>query len=234
MKCTTTAATTSLCGNRRMPLALLALSVIGMEAPPAAMAEEEWRLGLTLQVPFGGSQEKSFVHFANTRIGAKLQYAEIDDIVKQNRQTVERIYLGEELQSSTVTEEGVVKLKDGDKVVGGEGYITVAPFSGFWDVAGGIGAFSGSNAIQGAAGIGYDPTLGGFLSVGALLPYSQAGVRFNLRYIDYYLGLTSLPAFSPATVWREDEVAYDDTVIVPPEADEAGEVTGEGEQAPLQ
>ncbi len=59
-------------------------------------------------------------------------------------------------------------------------------------------------------------------------------MRFNLRYIDYYLGLTSLPAFSPATVWREDEVAYDDTVIVPPEADEAGEVTGEGEQAPLQ
>lgn len=234
MKCTTTAVASSLCGNRRMPLALLALSVIGMEAPPAAMAEEEWRLGLTLQVPFGGSQEKSFVHFANTRIGAKLQYAEIDDIVKQNRQTVERIYLGEELQSSTVAEEGVVKLKDGDKVVGGEGYITVAPFSGFWDVAGGIGAFSGSNAIQGAAGIGYDPTLGGFLSVGALLPYSQAGVRFNFRYIDYYLGLTSLPAFSPTTVWREDEVAYDDTVIVPLAADEAGEVSGEGGQAPLQ
>ena len=119
-------------------------------------------------------------------------------------------------------------------MVGGEGYITVAPFSGFWDVAGGIGAFSGSNAIQGAAGIGYDPTLGGFLSIGALLPYSQAGVRFNFRYIDYYLGLTSLPAFSPATVWREDEVTYDDTVIVPLAADEAGEVSGEGGQAPLQ
>ena len=81
MKCTTTA-TTSLRGSRRMPLALLALSVVGMEATPAAMAEEEWRLGLMLQVPFGGSQERSFVHFANTRIGAKLQYAGIDDSVK--------------------------------------------------------------------------------------------------------------------------------------------------------
>lgn len=189
-----------------------------------AMAEEEWRVGLMLQLPFGGSQERDFVHFANTRIGAKLQYAEIDDIVKRNEQTVERVFLGEELQSSEVTSEGVVKVEDGDKVVGGEGYVTIAPFNGHWDVSGGVNAFSGNNTFQGAAGLGYDPVLGGYLAIGALMPYSQAGLRFNFRYIDYYLGLTSLPKFSPTTVWEEDAVVYDDTVVELPPAEEAAEV----------
>ena len=193
----------------------------------AAPAEEEWRVGLMLQLPFGGSQEKDFVHFANTRIGAKLQYAEIDDIVKRNDQTVERVYLGQELQSSEVTSEGVVKVEDGDKVVGGEGYVTIAPFNGHWDVSGGVNAFSGNNTFQGAAGLGYDPVLGGYLAIGALMPYSQAGLRFNFRYIDYYLGLTSLPKFSPTTVWEEDAVLYKDTVVELPLPEETSESPAE-------
>ena len=210
-------------GKLAFPLTVTTLAFAAALAATAVSAEEEWRVGLMVQLPFGGSQEKGFVHFANTRIGAKLQYAEIDDIVKRNEQTVERVFLGEELQSSEVTAEGVVKVEDGDKVVGGEGYLLVAPFNGFWDVSGGINAFSGNNTVQGAAGIGYDPVLGGYLTVGALLPYSQAGLRFNFRYIDYFLGLTSLPKFSPSTVWEEDSVVYDDTVVDLPVAEGAVE-----------
>lgn len=201
-------------------LSLATLVCWQLLAAGAVMAEEEWRVGLMLQLPFGGSQEKDFVHFANTRIGAKLQYAEIDDVVKRNEQTVERIYLGEELQSSEVTSEEVVKVESGDKVVGGEAYIMVSPFNGLWNVSGGVNGFSGNNTFQGAGGLGYDPLLGGYLSVGALMPYSQVGLRFNFRYIDYYLGATSLPKFSSTTVWEEDGIVYEDTVIQP----SAGEV----------
>jgi hypothetical protein len=206
-------------------LSLAALVCWHLLVPGAVVAEDEWRVGLMLQLPFGGSQERGFVHFANTRIGAKLQYAEVDDVVKRNEQTVERIYFGEELKSSEVTSEEVVKVENGDKVVGGEAYIMVTPFNGLWNVSGGVNGFSGSNTIQGVGGLGYDPLLGGYLAVGALMPYSQVGLRFNFRYIDYYLGATSLPKFSSTTVWEEDLIVYEDKVIEPP----AGEVVDGGE-----
>lgn len=206
-------------------LSLAALVCRHLLVADAVVAEEEWRVGLMLQLPFGGSQERGFVHFANTRIGAKMQYAEVDDVVKRNEQTVERIYFGEELRSSEVASEEVVKVQNGDKVVGGEAYIMVSPFNGLWNVSGGVNGFSGNNTIQGVGGLGYDPLLGGYLAVGALAPYSQVGLRFNFRYIDYYLGATSLPKFSSSTVWDEDRIVYEDKVIEPP----TGEVADGGE-----
>ena len=182
-----------------------------------ASAEEEWRVGGMLQIPFGGSQESSFVHFVNTRIGIKVQYAEVDDIVKRNEQTIERVYRGEILESETVTAERVVTVDDGDKVIGGEGYLLVAPFNGFWDVSGGINGFTGQNDIQGAAGLGFDPSFGVYLGIGALFPYSQAGIRFNFRYIDYFVGATSLPGFEGKTLWQEDEIVYEDVFLAAPE-----------------
>lgn len=201
-------------------LSLAALVCWPLLAVSTVAAEEEWRFGVMLQLPFGGSQERDFVQFANTRVGAKVQYAEIDDVVKRKEQTLERIYLGEELQSSEVTSEAVVKVDDGDKVVGGEFYMTITPFNRLWNFSGGANVFSGDNTFQGAGGIGFDPLLGGYFAVGVLMPYSQAGLRFNFRYIDYYLGLTSLPEFSSSTVWEEDRIVYEDTVLEPP----AGEV----------
>lgn len=212
-----------------MSLSLAALVCWQLMAAAEVVAEEEWRVGLMLQLPFGGSQERSFVHFANTRVGAKLQYAEIDDVVKRKEQTLERIYLGEELQSSEVTAEAVVKVEDGDKVVGGEIYVMITPFNGSWDVSGGTNVFSGDNTFQGAGGFGYDPLLGGYLAVGALMPYSQVGLRFNFRYIDYYLGATSLPEFSSTTVWEEDRIVYEDTVIEPP-----AEEVADGSEIPVE
>jgi len=182
-----------------------------------ACAEEEWRVGGVLQIPFGGSREKTFVHFANTRIGIKVQYAEIDDVIKRNEQTVERVYQGGVLQSSASTSETVVTVDEGGKVVGGEGYLLVAPFNGFWDFSGGFNGFAGQETVQGAAGLGYDPSFGVYLGIGALLPYSEAGIRLNFRYIDYFVGATSLPKFSSKTVWQKDRITYSDISQASPE-----------------
>jgi hypothetical protein len=192
---------------------LVAVAIITAQS---ALAEEEWRVGGMLQIPFGGSKEQSFVHFANTRIGVKVQYAENDDVIKRNEQTVDRVYQDGVLQSSTVTSAAVVTVDEGEKVIGGEGYLLVAPFNGFWDVSGGLNGFAGQQIVQGAAGLGYDPSFGVYLGLGALLPYSQAGIRLNFRHLDYFVGATSLPKFSSKTVWKEDIVTYQDTLQEPP------------------
>ncbi len=193
----------------------------GITAKPA-YSEEEWRVGGMLQIPFGGSKEQSFVHFANTRIGIKVQYAEVDDIVKRKDQTVDRLYQ-DGVESTTVTSETIVTVEKGDKVVGGEVYLLIAPFNGFWDVSGGANGFTGQSAIQGAAGLGYDPAFGGYLGIGALLPYSEAGVRLNFRYIDYFVGATSLPKFSSKTVWKDGVITYNDILPTPSEEGGAAE-----------
>lgn len=198
-------------------IALAGVLTTGTIVAKPACAEEEWRVGGMLQIPFGGSREKTFVHFANTRIGIKVQYAEVDDIIKRNEQTVERVYQGDVLQSSTVTSEAVVTVDEGGKVIGGEGYLLVAPFNGFWDFSGGFNGFAGQETVQGAAGLGYDPSFGVYLGIGALLPYSEAGIRFNFRYIDYFVGATSLPKFASKTVWQEDKATYNDILQVSPE-----------------
>jgi hypothetical protein len=195
----------------------------GILAPQSVCAEEEWRVGGMLQIPFGGSKEKSFVHFANTRIGVKVQYAEIDDVIKRNEQTVERVYQGNVEVSSNVTSAAVVTVDEGDKVIGGEGYILFAPFNGFWDVSGGINGFYGQHTIQGAAGLGYDPSFGTYLEIGALMPYSEVGIRLNFRHIDYFVGATSLPQFSSKTVWLEDKITYNDISQPLPEESAVGE-----------
>ena len=180
-------------------------------------AEEEWRVGGMLQIPFGGSQSKSFVHFADTRVGVKVQYATVDDTIKANEQIVERVYQGGALLSSTVASESVVTVSDGGKVVGGEGYLMVAPFNGYWDFSGGINGFAGQETVQGAAGFGFDPSLGGYLQLGALMPYCEAGLRLNFRYVDYFIGATSLPKFKSKTVWQADKTIYKDTTLATPE-----------------
>lgn len=196
--------------------ALVGVLAAGAITAQSAWAEEEWRVGGMLQIPFGGSKEQSFVHFANTRIGVKVQYAEIDDVVKRNEQTIDRVYQDGVLQSSAVTSEAVVTVDEGGKVVGGEGYLLLAPFNGFWDISGGINGLAGQQTIQGAAGLGYDPSFGVYLGIGALLPYSQAGIRLNFRHLDYFVGATSLPKFSSKTVWEEGKINYRDTSPAPP------------------
>ena len=200
-----------------LAMVLVGVLTTGTIVVKPACAEEEWRVGGMLQIPFGGSREKTFVHFANTRIGIKVQYAEVDDIIKRNEQTVERVYQDGVLQSSTVTSEAVVTVDEGGKVIGGEGYLLVAPFNGFWDFSGGFNGFAGQETVQGAAGLGYDPSFGVYLGIGALLPYSEAGIRLNFRYIDYFVGATSLPKFSSKTVWQEDKITYNDSSQYTPE-----------------
>ncbi len=219
--------------NIGLVMVLAGVLTTGTIVAKPAFAEEEWRVGGMLQIPFGGSREKTFVHFANTRIGIKVQYAEVDDIIKRNELTVERIYQGDVLQSSTVTSENVVTVDEGGKVIGGEGYLLVAPFNGFWDFSGGFNGFAGQETVQGAAGLGYDPSFGVYLGIGALLPYSEVGVRLNFRYIDYFVGATSLPKFASETVWQEDKTTYNDISQVSPEPPPpAGEVMAEEPAAP--
>jgi hypothetical protein len=199
-----------------LTMVLVGILIAGGITAKPAYAEEEWRVGGMLQIPFGGSKEQSFVHFADTRIGVKVQYAEVDDIVRRKEQTVDRVYQDGE-ESTTVTSETVVTVEKGDKVTGGEAYLLIAPFNGFWDVSGGVNGFTGQSAIQGAAGLGYDPSFGGYLGIGALLPYSEAGVRLNFRYIDYFIGATSLPKFSSKTVYKDDNITYNDIQSIPSE-----------------
>jgi hypothetical protein len=181
-----------------------------------AYAKDEFRFGLMLQLPFGGSQGGSFIHFSDVRIGAKVQYADIDDSELQKEKTIDRVYQDGVLQSSTVNSEKTVVLNDGDKVSGAEAYVLVTPFNRKWYISGGINGFTGQKNIQGAIGLGYDPSFGGYLGIGALMPFSELGVRFNLRSIDYFAGLSSLSGFSQDTVWKDDKVTYNDTYNTTP------------------
>ncbi|MBU1566837.1 MAG: hypothetical protein KJ630_14595 [Proteobacteria bacterium] len=205
-------------------MALVGVVTAGTIAAKPVLAEEEWRVGGMIQIPFGGTKRQSFVHFIDTRIGVKVQYAAVDDVIMRNEQAVERVYQDGVLQSSTVISDGVVTVQGGDKVVGGEGYLLVAPFNGFWDVSGGINGFAGQDTIQGAVGLGYDPSFGVYIGIGGLFPFSEAGIRLNFRHIDYFVGATSFPKFSEKTVLQEDNIRYIDILQTSPVEEEV-EVT---------
>jgi hypothetical protein len=177
---------------------------------PAA-AEEELRVGVMLELPFGGSKHQSFVHFDSTRIGAKVQYAEVEEIEKRIEHVVDRVFQDGVLVSSEEKGNRVVTVSEGDQVYGGEFYLMVAPFTGKWTISTGINAFGGNNDFQGAAGFGYDPTFGGYMEIAALMPFSEAGVRLNLSYIDYFIGATSFSGFSPEKVWQKETFRFNDT-----------------------
>jgi hypothetical protein len=176
-----------------------------------AYAEDEFRVGLMLQIPFGGSERGDLIHFPNTRIGIKAQYAQLDDTTKMKEQVIDRVYVDGVLQSSTTRSEDITTT-DGDKVSGAQAYLLVTPFNSKWNLSGGIDGFTGKNNIQGALGFGYDSSFGGgYVKLGAQMPYSELGFRFNLRYIDYFVGINSLSGFSPKTVWKDDKITYYDT-----------------------
>ena len=197
-------------------LGLAGILAIGCIAWQPAYAQNDTRVGLMLEVPFGGGQRGSFVHFDNTRIGAKIQYARVDDISKQNQQIIDRIYQDDVLQSSTTRPETTVDLNNGDKVTGGEVYFLVTPFSGKWNLSGGVNGFTGNKNFQGALGFGYDTLFGAYTQLGVLMPFSELGVRFNFHSIDYFAGLTSLGGFSPKTVWKDNLITYNDTFNTTP------------------
>jgi hypothetical protein len=210
-----------------LALSLTGTLAVGCITWQPAFAEDEFRVGLMLQIPIGGSERGDLIHFPNTRIGIKIQYAALDDTIKRNETVIDRVYLDGVLQSSTTRSSDVITT-DGDKVSGAQAYLLVTPFNRKWNLSGGIDGFSGSNNIQGALGLGYDPTFGGvYVKLGAQMPYSELGVRFNLRYIDYLAGINSLSGFSPKTVWKEDNITYYDTFNTSPPSEDGGDTGSE-------
>ena len=187
----------------------------------SAHAEDEFRVGLMFQIPFGSSQGGSFVHFDNTRIGAKVQYATIDDITLQREKVIDRVFVDGLLQSETVKSDKTVTLSDGDKVSGAEAYLLVTPFNRRWNLSGGVNGFTGNRDFQGAIGLGMDPILGVYTQLGALMPYSEVGVRFNFHAIDLFAGMTSLGGFSSKTVWKDDVITNNDTFHTSPKPESA-------------
>jgi hypothetical protein len=215
--------------KRRIGPALYLAGVLaaGCSMWQTAFADDEFRAGLMLQVPFGSSQSGSWVHFDNTRIGAKIQYASIDDIVMQKEQTIKRVYLDDDLQRETVTSENIVTLDNGDKVSGAEAYFMVTPFNRRWNMSAGVNGFTGNRDFQGALGLGFDTSFGAYTQLGVLMPYSEAGLRYNFRAIDFYAGLNSLGGFSSKTQWKDDIITYDDVIFTssPPESIDNGSTT---------
>jgi hypothetical protein len=61
------------------------------------------------------------------------------------------------------------------------------------------------------------------------MPYSELGFRFNFRNIDFYAGMTSLGAFSPKTVWKDDTITYRDTFNTTPAQDAGNTESGDNQ-----
>jgi hypothetical protein len=197
----------------------------------SAHAEDEFRVGLMFQIPFGGSHGGSFIHLDDTRIGAKVQYAAIDDITLQREKVIDRVFIDGILQNETVKSDKTVTLNDGDKVSGAEAYLLVTPFNRRWNLSGGVNGFTGNRDFQGALGFGIDPSIGVYTQLGVLMPFSEVGVRFNFHAFDFFAGMTSLDGFSSKTVWKDDVITYNDsfhTTPKPADSDAAGSAAAAG------
>lgn len=146
------------------------------------------------------------MNLSDIRLGVTVQYAEVEeDEITVTRQ-IEKRYLDGQLMTSEVTSE-TSEIDAGNRVYGGEFSVFVRPLVG-WTTSAELHGFLGNNTIQGAIGTGYDFKDGLYISVKALFPYSEIGLRL-LAPFELYVGVNTLGAFNPEHSTKVEEVVIE-------------------------
>ena len=160
----------------------------------SARAEDDFRAGALLQVPFSLNSWRSPVDFSGIRVGLTCQYAQVEDDVIIITRKVTNNYLDDVFQDTAETT-SVTGVKDGNQAYGVEGNVMLDILDGFTPSVE-LLAFYGTNDIQGALGGGYDFASDFFFDAKVMFPYSEIGVRFP-NQVEIYGGLKTLGSFDP-------------------------------------
>lgn len=189
--------------------AMIQTAVVGLVCSVSlqtAWAEDDFRAGALLQVPFSFNSWRSPVNFSGLRVGLTCQYTQVEDDVITITHTVTSNYLDDVFQDTTETT-SVTGVKDGNQVYGVEGNVMLDVLDGFTPSVE-LLAFYGTNDVQGALGGGYDFTGDFFFDAKVMFPYSEIGVRFPDQ-VEIYGGLKTLGSFDPKNDHYRQRVEID-------------------------
>ena len=186
---------------------LLSTALLGLAstlAAPCLHAEDEIRAGAMLQIPFALGSSKPFFDPSAIRVGLTCQFANVDEDEIITTHHVTNTYVDGELQEPS-TEKTTITTDGGNRVLGVEGNLAIAPFNGFTPSVELLG-FYGTNDVQGAFGGGYDFDDSFFFDAKVMFPYAEIGLRFP-NNVEIYGGVRSLGSFDPAKeAYRQDIV----------------------------
>ncbi len=166
-------------------------------ATQPALADNEFRIGALVQVPFTVTGSGPVIDQNGIRLGLTGQYADVEeDKIIINRYIDNYSTADGRLTRQVVTRE-TVKKDDGNRVFGLEANLFFEIFNE-WNSTVELLGFYGTNAIQGALGAGYSFTHDLFLVGKLMFPYSEIGVRY-LYQPEFFFGVKTLGSFDPDT-----------------------------------
>lgn len=188
--------------HRSLLLSTALLGLASALSAPCLHAEDEIRAGAVLQIPFSLSSSRPLFDYTTIRVGLTCQFANVDEDEVFTTHHVTNTWNNGTLTGTT--EETSVDVDGGNRVLGVEGNLAVAPFNGFTPSVEVLG-FYGTNDIQGAFGGGYDFDNSFFFDSKVMFPYGEIGLRFP-NDVEIYGGVRSLGNFDPARETYRQEV----------------------------
>lgn len=171
------------------------------------LADNEFRIGAAVQVPFSITGSGPVFHQTGIRLGLSGQYADVEnDKIILNRYIDNYYAANGPLTRQVVTRETIVK-DEGNRVIGLEGNLFFEIFND-WNSTVELLGFYGSNAIQGALGVGYSLTHDVFLVGKLMFPYSEVGLRYMYKP-EIFFGVKTLGSFDPDTSSYQNDIVTD-------------------------
>jgi hypothetical protein len=173
-------------------------------ATQPALADNEFRIGALVQVPFTITGSGPVIDQGGIRLGLSGQYADVEnDKIIINRYIDNYSTTDGRLTRQVVTRE-TVKKDDGNRVFGLEANLFFEIFNE-WNSTVELLGFYGTNAIQGALGGGYSFTHDLFLVGKLMFPYSEIGVRYMYQP-EIFFGVKTLGSFDPDTSTYQNDI----------------------------
>lgn len=171
------------------------------------LADNEFRIGALVQVPFAITGSGPVFDQTGIRLGLTGQYADVEnDKIIINRYIDNHSATDGRLTRQVVTRE-TVKKDEGNRVIGLEGNLFFEIFND-WNSTVELLGFYGTNAIQGALGVGYRFTHDVFLVGKLMFPYSEVGLRYMYQP-EIFFGVKTLGSFDPDTSSYQNEIITD-------------------------
>jgi len=173
---------------------------------PAA-ADNEFRIGALLQVPFTITGSAPVLDHTNIRLGLTSQYADVENDKIITDRFIDNYYAADGSLSKQVVTRETVRKDSGNQVFGLEGNLFFEIFNN-WNSTVEFLGFYGSSSIQGALGAGYSFAHDLFLVGKVMFPYSEVGLRYMYQP-EVFVGLKTFGSFDPETSASQNDIFTD-------------------------
>jgi len=169
-----------------------------------ATADNEFRIGALLQVPFTITGSAPVLDHTNIRLGLTCQYADVENDKIITDRFIDNYYAADGSLSKQVVTQETVRKDSGNQVFGLEGNLFFEIFNN-WNGTVEFLGFYGSNSIQGALGAGYSFAHDLFLVGKIMLPYSEVGLRYMYQP-EIFVGIKTFGSFDPETSASQNNI----------------------------